>query len=54
LCILAFYGPDELGDVLDDIETMFDWYHSKHLVRLSFRFYLLSFLNYSPISLVLP
>jgi hypothetical protein len=24
LCILAFSGPDELGDVVDDIETMFD------------------------------
>jgi hypothetical protein len=24
LCVPAFVGPDEMGDLLDDIETMFD------------------------------
>jgi len=28
LCVPAFVGPDEMGDLVDDIETMFDWYHS--------------------------
>jgi len=42
-----------MGDLGDDIETRFDRYHSDRLVRLWFRFYLLSFLNNSPFSLVL-
>jgi len=24
LCVPAFVGPDEMGDLVDDIETMFD------------------------------
>ena len=24
LCVPAFVGPDEMGDLADDIETMFD------------------------------
>jgi len=27
-CVPVFVGPDEMGDLVDDIETMFDWYHS--------------------------
>jgi len=54
LCIPAFVSPDEMGDLVDDIETMFDWYHSNCLVGLLFPFYLLSFLNHSPFSLGLP
>jgi len=32
LSVPVFVGPDKMGDVVDDIETMFDWYHSDHLV----------------------
>jgi len=28
LCIPAFVGPDEMGEVVDDVDTMFHWYHS--------------------------
>jgi len=28
LCIPAFVGPDGMGDGVDDIDTMFDWYFS--------------------------
>jgi hypothetical protein len=24
LCVPAFFGPDEMGDLVDEIETMFD------------------------------
>jgi hypothetical protein len=24
ICVSAFVGPDEMGDVVDDIDTMFD------------------------------
>jgi hypothetical protein len=24
LCVLAFVGPDEIGDLVDDIDTVFD------------------------------
>jgi len=24
LCVSAFVGPDKMGDLVDDIETMFD------------------------------
>ena len=44
LCVSALVGPDEMGDLVDEIETMFDWYHSNCLARLLFWFYLLSFL----------
>jgi len=27
-CVPAFVGPDEMGDLVDDIEPMFNWYHS--------------------------
>ena len=46
-------GPDEMGDSVDDIETMFDWYHSDRLVGLLFQFYLLSFLTNLAFFLVL-
>jgi len=26
LCVPAFVGPDELGEVVDGIDTMIDWY----------------------------
>ena len=54
LCVPAFVGPDEIGDMVDDIETMCDGYHSDRFVGLLFRFYLLSFLNHWSFSLVLP
>jgi len=41
-----------MGDVGDDIGTMFEWYHSDRLVGSFFRFYLRSFLNHSRFSLV--
>jgi len=28
LCVPAFVSPDEMGDLVDDIEAMFNWYHS--------------------------
>jgi len=28
LCVPALVGPDQKGDLVDDIETMFDCYHS--------------------------
>jgi len=28
LCVTAFFSPDEMGEVVDDIDTMCDWYHS--------------------------
>jgi hypothetical protein len=46
-------SPHMIGDLVDSIETMFDWYHSDHLLRVLFRFYLHSFWNHSPFSLVL-
>jgi len=54
LCVSAFVGPVEMGDWVDDIESMFYWYHSDRLVGLLFRFYLLSFLNYMQFSLISP
>jgi len=42
-----------MGDSVDDIETMFDWYHLDRFVGLLFHSYLLSFLTHSPFSLVL-
>jgi len=27
LCVPVFVGPDEMGDSVDDIETVFDCYH---------------------------
>jgi len=54
LYIAASVGLCKMGDVADDIETMFDWYNSNCLVRLLFWFFLLSFLNHLPFSLVLP
>jgi len=34
----AIVSPNEMGDVLDDIETMLDWDHSDRLVGLLFQF----------------
>ena len=28
LCITAFAGPDKMQDVMDDIEMIFDWFHT--------------------------
>ena len=28
LCVPALVGPDEMGEVADDIDGIFDWYHS--------------------------
>jgi hypothetical protein len=50
----CFVGPDEIGDLVDEIETMLNWHHSDRLVRLSFRFFLHSFSNHLPFSFVLP
>jgi len=38
LCVPAFVSPDEMGELVDDIETMFDWYHSNCSVGLLFQF----------------
>jgi len=27
LCVPAFVSPDEMGEVVDDIDSMFKWYH---------------------------
>jgi hypothetical protein len=54
MCVPVFVGPDEMGDVVDYIETMFDWYHSDPSVGLLFWFYLLSLFTHSLFSLVLP
>jgi hypothetical protein len=54
LCVPASVGPEEMGDMVDNIETMCNGYHSDRLVRLLFRFYLLSSLNHLSFSLVLP
>ena len=53
LCVPALVGPDHRGDVLDDIETMFDWYHSDYLLGLLFRIHLYSFSTHLPFPLVL-
>ena len=51
LYVPAFVGPDEMGDSVDGIETMFDGYHSDRLVGLLFLFYLLSSITHTPFSL---
>jgi len=53
LCVPTFVGPDEVGDLVDDIETMFNWYHSNWVAGLLFRFYQVSFLTQLPFTLVL-
>jgi hypothetical protein len=54
LSVPAFVGPDEMGDLVDDMETMFCGYQSARLVGLVFRFYLPALFNHLRFSLVLP
>jgi len=53
LCVPAFVGPAEMGDSVNEIETMFDWYHSNHFVGLVFQFHQVSCFTHLPFSLVL-
>lgn len=52
MCVAVFVRTDEMGDLVDNIETILDSYYSDCQVKLLCGFNLLSFLNHSPFSLV--